>query len=59
MYKRYKQWLKDHGVIIDPRVRYPSYFGDAGRGVVGVGVSKAIERRKAIIAVPYDILITT
>lgn len=27
VYKRYKQWLKDHGVLMDPRVRYPSYFG--------------------------------
>lgn len=27
VYARYKKWLKDNGVLIDPRIRYPSYFG--------------------------------
>ena len=43
---------------MDPRVRYPSYFGESKKGVVGVSVSKAVEKRKAVIAVPYNLLIT-
>lgn len=58
LYKRYKQWLKDHGVLVDPRIRYPSYFGEAGQGVVGVSVSRGVEKKRAVIAVPYNLLIT-
>jgi len=45
-------------VLIDPRIRYPSYFGEADKGVVGISVSKPIEKKRAIIAVPYNLLIT-
>lgn len=39
-------------------MRYPTYFGHAQKGVVGVSAQKAIEKKKAIIAVPYNLLIT-
>jgi hypothetical protein len=58
LYVRYKEWLREHGVLMDSRVRYPSYFGEAGRGVVGISACKAIEKKRAIIAVPYNLLIT-
>jgi len=45
-------------VIVDPRVRYPTYFGEKGKGVVGVSASKPIEKGKVIIAVPFKLLIT-
>lgn len=45
-------------MLIDLRIRYPSYFGEAGKGVVGISVSKPIEKKRAIIAVPYNLLIT-
>ena len=45
-------------MLIDPRIRYPSYFGEADKGVAGISVSKPIEKKRAIIAVPYNLLIT-
>jgi hypothetical protein len=44
--------------LIDSRLRYPSYFGEPGKGVVGVSASKPIDKKRAIIAVPYNLLIT-
>lgn len=58
MYKEYREWLKNNGVIIDPSVMYPAYFGNAKSGVVGVAANKAIPSSQAIIAVPYDLIIT-
>lgn len=58
LYVKYKKWLKDNGVLMDPRIRYPSYFGEAQKGIVGVSANKAIEKKRAIIAVPYNMLIT-
>lgn len=58
IYIKYKNWLKENGVILDPRVRYPSYFGSPPNGIIGISASKPIERKKAIIAVPYELLIT-
>ncbi len=58
IYSKYKNWLKENGVILDPRIRYPSYFGSPPNGVIGISTSKAIERKKAVIAVPYELLIT-
>lgn len=58
IYNRYKKWLKDNGVLIDQRIRFPSYFGEANNGIIGVSAIKPIERKKAVIAVPYDLLIT-
>jgi len=45
-------------VLIDPRLRYPSYFGSAQKGVVGVSAQKGVEKKRAVIAVPYNLLIT-
>jgi len=42
LYIKYKKWLKDNGVLVDPRVRYPTYFGDTDKGVVGISASKGI-----------------
>ena len=57
-YQVYKQWLKDNGVLTHQNVVYPAYFGEKNDGVIGVGVCSAIGGGKAIIAVPYDIIIT-
>lgn len=43
---------------MDARLRYPSYFGEPGKGVVGISACKPIEKRRAIISVPYNLLIT-
>lgn len=58
LYIKYKNWLRDNGVIVDPRIRYPSYFGSPPNGIVGISAMKPIEKAKAIIAVPYQLLIT-
>ncbi len=58
VYTEYKKWLNQNGVLCDPRIRYPSYFGQKTKGVVGVSASKPIEKNKAVIAVPYNLLIT-
>jgi len=42
VYIKYKNWLKDNGAVMDPRIRYPSYFGPAQRGVVGISPCKSI-----------------
>jgi hypothetical protein len=50
--------LKDNGVLVDSRIRYPTYFGSAKAGVVGISASKPIEKNRAVIAIPYDLFIT-
>lgn len=45
-------------MLIDPRLRYPTYFGPSQKGVVGVSAQKAIEKKRGVIAVPYNLLIT-
>lgn len=58
MYKEYKEWLKSNGVLIDSSLLYPAYFGPSKNGVVGVAATKVIPSSQAIIAVPYDLIIT-
>ena len=43
---------------MDSRVRYPTYFGQANKGMIGISATKAIEKKRAIISVPYNLLIT-
>lgn len=57
-YKEYKQWLKSNGVLVDPALLYPAFFGKPKSGVVGVASIKPIPSGQAIIAVPYDLIIT-
>ena len=45
-------------MILHPSVIYPAYFGEKGKGVVGVASSAFIQTREAIIAIPYHLLIT-
>ena len=58
LYVKYITWLKDNGVLMDSRVRYPTYFGQANKGMIGISATKAIEKKRAIISVPYNLLIT-
>lgn len=50
--------MKVNGVLIDPSVTYPAFFGNAKSGVVGVAANKVIPASHAIIAVPYNLIIT-
>lgn len=43
---------------MDSAVSYPALFGDKKKGVVGVAANKPIPSNYAIIAVPYDLIIT-
>jgi hypothetical protein len=45
-------------VLIDTTVLYPAYFGTPKDGVIGVAATKSIPNGQAIIAVPYDLIIT-
>ncbi len=45
-------------MLIDPALLYPAYFGKSKNGVVGVASTKPIPSGQAIIAVPYDLIIT-
>jgi hypothetical protein len=58
VYKEYVEWLKANGVVVNPSVLYPAYFGPKKRGVVGVAANKPIPGSCGIIAVPYDLIIT-
>ncbi len=44
--------------MIDSRLRYPSYFGQAKKGVIGISAAQMIDKNRAVIAVPYNLLIT-
>ncbi len=37
---------------------YPAYFGTPKDGVIGVAATKSIPNGQAVIAVPYDLIIT-
>lgn len=45
-------------MLIDSSLVYPALFGDRKKGVVGVAANKLIPSNYAIIAVPYDLIIT-
>lgn len=50
--------MKANGVVVDPAILYPAYFGNGKNGVVGVAATKVIPANQAIIAVPYNLIIT-
>lgn len=43
---------------MDSSLVYPAYFGQKKKGVVGVAAAKAIPANYAVIAVPYELIIT-
>ena len=58
LYNNFKRWLLTNGVLLDPSIVYPAYFGEKGKGVIGVATSQQLPGNKAVIAVPYDLIIT-
>ncbi len=45
-------------MLIDSSLLYPAYFGNSQDGVIGVAATKPLANGQAIIAVPYDLIIT-
>ena len=58
VYAVYRKWLEKNRVIIHPSIIYPAYFGEKGRGVIGVASAKPIPKSQALLAIPYDLMIT-
>ena len=58
IYKEYKKWLEQNRVLVDSSIIYPAYFGEKGKGVIGVATSKPLPPNYSFLAVPYDLIIT-
>lgn len=58
IYVEYRRWLEKCNVLLHPSIIYPAYFGEKGKGTVGVATSKALPKNQAVMAIPYDIMIT-